>query len=277
MPPVSSPAGSSGEKTTPHVLNPTAERVAALAGEKNHTPTTQELPAAPRGFSDAEVKALADRAVDLVTRGVAPGLSKMSPSSAFDYVFANQYPATTASSRRATKDAAGRYDWEWGWASRFADEPSIPARFLESRWEIETEATPLGNGRSRTVLRVSLSVAVQHLIPDTANDRQATGSDSAEEPLMRPIVIQRTVIVQGFKPLGGPKWWPGVGLQARPFFGGQCAPVNGSILTPATRPKTLERDFERLAEYLDDPVNVDENTVSDAGDLSELVDKYCEE
>lgn len=255
-------------------LDNTAEKIVELVGEEDSTPTTANLPETPDGFRDAEAVALAERAIDLVTRGVAPRLTKMSPSSAFEYVFATQYPATTESARAGTASVAGKYDWEWAWASRFESEPPLPSRFLVSRWQVERVQVP-GSGKA---LRVTLSVAVEHLVPDHTGTRRGVDSNATTDPIvLHPIVMQRTVIIQGFRPLGGPRWWPGVGLQARPLFGGQCAPINGSVLTPATRTATLDRGFDILSDFVENPRSVEIGASSDASDLAELVNEYCED
>lgn len=276
--PADSSTSNSPARDAPPKLDATAMKIDELVGEVNLRPTTETLPAAPPGFNDAEVAAFADRAIDIVTRGVAAGLTRKSPSAAYNYVFANQYRASRESSRQATQDSAGRYDWEWAWASRFDTEPAVPARFLTSRWQVETETIQLNDGTPDELLRVILSVSIEHLVPHTSTGGDKDDADSTGDDLVvHPIVMQRKVIVQGLNPLGGPKWWPGIGVQASPLFGGGCAPVNGSILTPATRPKTLNRDLERLADYIDHPKKVDTDSISDDGDLAAFVAQTCED
>lgn len=247
---------------TPELL----QSIEAIAPTQPVELNLDKLPKAPSGFTEAEVEASAERAIDLIRRGVSPDLEGKTPRAAFEYVFANQYSDTTEQAAQASRTATGKYDWEWAWASLFETQPITPARFLALRWQVEVIPSELASGAKADLLQVTLSTAIEHRVPN------GTGTGSS----VAPIVVQRAVIINSFKPLGGPDWWPAVGMQANPLFGGKCAPVNGSLLTPARRQATLNSDLRRLREYMSEPTRINTRAVSDGGQIGDYVQRYCE-
>lgn len=237
--------------------------------------TTATLPEPPRNFTRAEVVAFANRAIDIARRGTAPALNGLDPAEAFDYVFKNQYQASRQDARRSTEAAAGGYDWEWAWASLFDQPPAEPAVILAANWQVESVPSKRADGATAPRLQVSLSTAFEYLVPREGQDTADT--ETAGQTTMEPIVVLRTIIVAGFEPLGGPDWWPGIGVQANPLFGGKCAPVNGSILTPARSAETLSSDLETLRNYIAEPDRVDTAATSEGAGLADYVEKYCED
>lgn len=246
--------------------NPTAVAIAKLTGDKTVELTTDTLPKPPTGFTKEEVTAFADRAMDLIERGISPDVTTMSEDAAFKYVFANQYSESSDATRQAF-EGIGDYSYAWAVASLFDEPPTEPAKVLAARWQVTTSEGTTADGSTAPILQVALSVAVEHQVAD---DNAAATSATA------PIVMQRTVIIKGFKPLGGEQWWPTIGYQATPLFGGKCAPINGAILTPAHKPTTIREDMARLRKYITKPNAIDVEA-SEGSDLGEYVQKYCED
>jgi hypothetical protein len=251
----------------------TITAVRAITGGEAVELTKADLPdSPPDGFNRAEVEALADRALDLARRGVSPALEGLSPADAFAYVFAGQYPRTTEAARDDSRAATGGYDWEWAWASLFDKQPRTPARVLSARWTVESEPAKLGDGTSAPLLRVVLSVIFEHDVPvETTED--AAGSPGPVEP----VLVKRSIVVQGYRPLGGPAWWPAVGVQTEPLLGGKCAPVNGSLLTPTRNQKIIREDLQKLRTALNDPADIDASSESTAGSIKAYVEKFCDQ
>ena len=226
------------------------------------------LPAAPAGFTAADVRAFAKRAVELIERGSSPDLTGKSPTDAFNYVFANQYPDTKRQAANDSQAAADGYDWQWAWATQFATRPLGPPTILDAQWQVQTVPGELPDGTAMPRLQVVLSTATKHLVAD---DRDPSGPPA-------PIVVKRAVIVDGYRPRGGPLWWPAVGVQTETWFGGKCAPSNGSVMTPAHRPSTLKADLRALQNYLSKPpVKVDTGAVSTANSIGDYLRRYCED
>jgi hypothetical protein len=257
--------------TTPNTSD-TAADINKLTGGKTVELTTDTLPAPPDGYTQAEVTAFAERAIELVQRGMTPDLSDKSPRDAFNYVFANQYPASTKATQAALQAAAGDYDWEWSWATRFDTKPSEPAKVLVARWQVETVPNEQPDGRP--MLQVSLATATEHLIPDTPNNDSGGSGDTTVNDLV-PVVARRTVIIQGTKPLGGPDWWPAIGIQSENLFGGKCVPVNGSIITPAHDPATIREDLATLRTFIKTPNKVNAGDTNTS--IADYVKNYCED
>ena len=134
-----------------------------------------------------------------------------------------------------------------------------------ARWQLDTAPGTLNDGTEAPRLQVTLSTAIEHLIKNDTSGQS------------EPVVVQRTVIIRGFKPLGGPDWWPGIGIQMTPLFGGKCAPANGSILTPSDNPKILKDDLKSLRSFINKPTEVNAEASSDASSIKEFLDLYCED
>lgn len=258
--------------SAPPKKSPTLVRLEQITGRKTASLDLAELPAPPAGFNRQEVEAFAKRAIEVIERGIAPQLTDMTPEQAFDFVFATQYPETTELSRSSSATAAGRYDWEWAWASMFQSPPEKPATILAAHWQADTVSGTLSDGTSAPQLVLTLSATIQHLVPDPTE-----GSDGDVDARLEPIVVQRNVIVRGFRPLGGPDWWPGIGIQTDVLFGGKCALVNGSKLTVVRDQQILARDFKKLRRLINQPGRVETSVSSDADDLTAYVQRNCDE
>lgn len=259
---------SRAEKSKTGKMSPTAEAVDEMTGGRTVGVTTDTLPPPPEGFTAEELRAFADRAIDIAQRGASPKLQGKTPTEAFDYVFANQFPATTQAARAGSVAAAGSFDWEWSWASLFKAQPREAAKVLAARWQVDTVPGTLDDGTDAPQLQVTLSTVVEHLVPSQAG----MGKGTAE-----PVVMQRAVTVQGYKPLGGSTFWPGIGVQTTPLLGGKCAPVNGSILTAAEDPGTVRKDLKALRDFLRTPERVNAESSTTGGDLADSVKRYCDQ
>ncbi|WP_134765129.1 hypothetical protein [Nocardioides sp. 1609] len=196
----------------------------------------------------------------------------MAPLDAFNYTFSNQYRASTRAARIATTAAVGDFDWEWAWVSLLEPVPTKQPEILALRWQVQSTPGELADGEPAPQIGVSLSVAIKHEARDDAPDATSGTADSAS----RPIVVERTVVVRGFKPQGGPQWWPAIGVQTSMYFGGKCAPVNGSILTPSADPKIVAADLRAFRNFVKSPEVIDPSARSNAEDVADYVDKYCD-
>jgi hypothetical protein len=243
----------------------TADDVRAIAGRGAARITMTDLPAPPDGFNAAEVRALAERLKDIAQRGVSPRLNGLAPDAAFDFVFANQYPQTTDLARTKSREATGQYDWQWAWASLFELAPTTSAAFLKVRWQADAVPGTLDDGTAAPQLQLSLITAIEHDLPPTG------GAESD----IAPVVMKRTLTAQSFRPLGGPGWWPAIGVQSEPLFGGKCAPKNGSLLTPTSDPEIIHEDLRKLRQLVKSDKAVDTAAVSTASSTSEYFAKYC--
>ncbi|MDO9455236.1 hypothetical protein [Nocardioides sp.] len=252
-------------RTTTPSDQSTLDRLDRLTDGKTRPPRVEDLPPPPSGFTAADVEALATRAIDIAERGVSPDLEGRSPSEAFDFVFAGQYPQTTDYARTNSRRATTGYDWEWAWASLYEDPAAAPAIFLTSRWEVARVPGKLDDGSQANQLQVTLVTATEQIVDDKRSGVRA------------PIVMVRSIILRSFKPRGGPAWWPGVGVQAEPLLGGKCAPKNDSLLTPSYNDRVLDEDFEKLADVLREVKDVEEYASSDADSIAAYLKKYCDD
>ena len=272
----------SPDSTAPHAASgsatadPTTAAIAAMTKGAPVALTLSDLPNPPPGFSQQELQAFADRAIDITERGSSAEVATMTPTQAFDFVFDGQFEATKQAAADGSRAAAGTYDWEWAWASLSEMTPIQPARILDARWQVSTVPGKLADGTPSRQLQVVLSTAIEHFISRGPTKEGDDRADQAEQQV-RPIVVKRSIIVRGFKPLGGAEWWPAIGVQTTPFFGGKCAPVNGSVLTPSDDPSVLQEDLKKLEAYLDDRDDIDAGASSNSTSMREYVDEYCED
>lgn len=82
-----------------------------------------------------------------------------------------------------------------------------------------------------------------------------------------PIVVRRTVEAAGFRPRGGPEWWPSVRARTTPFGNTGCRLYRDAILEPLADPADLRQDVAGLRNSLNNPeyiaTNFDQGANSD--------------
>jgi len=196
-------------------------------------PLTTNLGLKPvAGFTQADVDALTRRAVDVLKRGIQPRLSKMDPNKVIDYVFANQYDQTTFKFKTDSSDYLAGYSSDWLAASIYQKTPTTAPKVVKVAAKVARDSGKLDDGTTAPLLRVTVQAHAAQLV------RSASGKV--------PIVVRRTVQVSGFKPRGGPDWWPGILADTSPYGNAECPLYDGSKLIPLTDPGSLRKDLAAL-------------------------------
>ena len=185
------------------------------------------------GFTQTDVDALAKRAVDILTRSGQPRLTRMAPDTAIDYIYAHQYPATTYDFKSNAASLASGYDWQWIAASRYNKTPTTPPKIIKVNAAVTTGKGHLDDGTPARYLQVTVQIHALQQIP----------SDHGTAP----IVVRRTVQASGYRPRGGPNWWPTVVTRTGGLFGNSgCALFKGARLVPLTDPDVMRTDLADL-------------------------------
>ncbi|WP_148076998.1 hypothetical protein [Nocardioides aurantiacus] len=207
---------------------------------------------APAGFAQADVDALAQRAISVLRRSTAPTLSKMAPDEAVDYVYAQQ-PAPTRFDfeRDAIAGTQGR-PWQWLAASRFPETP-CRAKAIRVAANVKKYNGRLDDGTPAPYLTV---IVEAHLVQQVPIPNRETDADEPgdTDPATVPIVSYRAVLASGFRPRGGPGFWPSVRTRTSPFGNDGCSlDEDTALLVPSTDPDVLREDLANLKSTLRNP------------------------
>lgn len=194
----------------------------------------------PAGFTQADVDALARRAVSVLQRSTAPRLSSMDPDDAIDFVYDPQPSLTKFDFERDAIKATQGYPWQLTAASRFPETPS-EARAIRVVANAESYDGNLDDGTPSKYLAVTVEA---HLVQDVP----VTGSEFGGETV--PIVSQRAVSASSFRPRGGPDWWPSVRARMSPYGNDGCALLDEPLLVPLTDTDVLRQDLAGLKSTL---------------------------
>ncbi len=191
-------------------------------------------------FEQADVASLAERAIDIVGRSVDPKLSSMTASKAIDYVFSNQYSDTAFEFKQNATSFTYGYDWQWLAASRYPKKTGTPSKpkILKITADTSTGRDTTDQGERTDYLIVTLQVHVVQTVNTSKYGRV-------------PIVVRRTVQASGFKPRGGPDWWPSLRARTTAFGNTACGLYRGAILQPLSDSSDLRRDVADLRNSLD--------------------------
>lgn len=184
------------------------------------------------GFAQVDVDALAARAVQVLKRSADPELSDMEPDAAVDYVYEQQYRLTQFNFERDAAAATFGHDWQWLAASRYPATAS-KARVIKIAAAVSHTTGKTDDGTTEPILRVTVEAHILQTVPDADHGTV-------------PIVVRRAVEASGFKPRGGPDWWPAVITRATPFGNSGCALFKSAELKPLTDPDTLREDLANL-------------------------------
>lgn len=217
-------------------------------------------------FTRADVDALADRAIDILKRSADPKLSRLNPSQAVNRVYANQYGSTTFEFKQDAIDTNRGYDWQWLAASRYPKEAGLPTatKVLKVTGAVSTDTDRTATGERAPFL----TVTVQAHIAQTVTTKQYGRV---------PIIVRRTVRASGFRPQGGPEWWPSVMARTTPFGNTGCGLYRGAILDPLDDPDDLRRDLASLEDSLNTPGVVSDpiDTRPDSDELRDFIETDC--
>lgn len=218
------------------------------------------------GFNRADVRALADRALDVLRRSTEPRLSRLTATEAVDEVYAGQYPQTAFQFKQEAIDRTPGLDWQWSAASRYPRPSGVPTepRFLKITGKVSSGQDGIDDGTTAKFLTVTIQA---HIAQTVESDRYGRV----------PIVVRRTVRASGFRPRGGPDWWPSVSVGTVPFGNTACGLYRGALLDPITDGGDLRRDVESLKISLDSPTLIPEQSISasDADKLRDAVRDEC--
>ncbi len=218
-----------------------------VAGSRSVDLADLTLPPAPDGFTDADVRALADRLIDLVHRSMASELSGMTADEAVDHVFA-QLPAQTLVQLKddvAANQTKLSFAWQWALASRFPNDAVVSdPRYLDGRLSAKSVRSSSG-----TYLSVELET---HIASEVS-----IGEDT------RTVVLKRGLLINSFQPQGiSEKTWPAVGFSSDVYGADLCLGFRSNIVAPAVNVRTVEKGVEDLREDLG------RKAVSGAGTMS---------
>lgn len=206
----------------------------------------------PAGFTQADVDALARRAVSVLRRSTAPRLSNMSPDEAVDYVYAQQPTPTRFDFERDAIAASQGRPWQWLAASRFSKTPST-AEVIRVAANVKKYSGRLDDGTPAPYLAVTVEA---HLVQQVASPNQQTneGQSGGADPATVPIVSYRAVQASGFRPQGGPDFWPSVRARTSPFGNDGCSlDEDTALLVPSTDADVLREDLANLRSTLKNP------------------------
>ena len=215
------------------------------------------------GFQKADVRALADRAIDVIRRSADPKLSRMGPTDALNDVYRDQYAATTYDFKTNATGFTGGYDWQWLAASRYPATPSAP-KVVKVTGAVSSGKDRLDNGQPARYLAVVLQAHIVQTVP-------------TKKYGVVPIVVRRTVRVSAFRPRGGPNWWPSVTSRTTPYGNNACGLFKGAELVPYDDADGLRKDLADLKNSLDSDTVVQENfgADSDPKKVRAFVAKTC--
>lgn len=197
----------------------------------------RDHPAAPKGFTDKDMDTFAKIEVSLISKSFSQKVAQMSPDDAIAYVMTDLTPATEYDyTSRLPKEIPGKHSWEWFLASLYKDNLTEPSKIIRVDWNTETRPGKLDDGTPSRYLNLTLQVfAVQTLGPK-------------DHP--RNIIVSRAVRLSGFKPNGGPAWWPGFSSKTFPYGNDGCALGEDSTLRPLRTVKYLKEDLVSLRKAL---------------------------
>lgn len=218
------------------------------------------------GFDQADVDALADRTIDILRRSTDPNLSRLNPSEAINRVHANQYAPTTFEFKQDAIDNTVGYDRQWLAPSRYpktAGTPTAP-KVLKVTGAVTTDTDEIDAGEQAPFLTFTVQAHIAQTVTSKEYGRV-------------PIVVRRTVRASGFRPRGGPEWWPSVMARTAPFGNTACGLFEGAILDPLDNAGDLREDLANLNDSLDTrgvvPGAFDE--VSDPDELRDYIETEC--
>lgn len=191
------------------------------------------------GFAQADVDALTRRALDILRRSTNPRLSRVSATEAINRVYAGQYAPTTYEFKQDAIALTQGYDWQWFAASRFKKEAGTPSgpKVLKVAGAVSSGRDQMDTGEQASFLRVTIQAHIAQYV-------------ESEEFGRVPVIVRRTVRASGFRPRGGPDFWPSIITRTVPFGNTACGLYQGATLDPLTKAGDLRRDLASLKDSL---------------------------
>jgi len=210
-------------------------------------------PAPPKGFTDGDMDALAERLVDMATRGLSQNVvDAATDEDAYDYVMENQYADTKTEFAKAVAQSAEAGPWVWTIADRFPKETqNVGApKILQSSWETETRTA---NGKPLVTLRLQM-IATREFKSDVG---------------LKTIATRRTISLAGFDPDGGEGYWPSMGAYTTYYGVDDCQAAFDGVIAPAADPSKAKSDLADLKVALaaEELVPADDTEQKDYEDL----------
>lgn len=198
----------------------------------------RDRPDAPKGFTSKDMDTFAKTAVGLIEKGINAEVAHKSPDDAVDFVLDDLLSATKDDYTSAVRsNAYSEQGWQWFVASLYKGELAKPAKIIRVDWDTETVASELDDGTPSRYLSLSLQAFVVYPF------------GSAESP--RNVVVRRMVKLNGFRPNGGPAWWPVLSTDTTPFGNDGCALIEDSTLLPLKKAKDIQSDLTDLQKAWD--------------------------
>ncbi|MEJ7634712.1 hypothetical protein [Aeromicrobium sp.] len=192
----------------------------------------RDRPSPPKGFTEAEMDTFAKLEVGLIEKSISTKVASMGPGDAVDYVTDDLLTTTKDTYvREAAGVLEGENAWQWFLASLFDGARVEPAKIVRVDWDATRLIAELDDGTPAPVLKLTLQVFVVHTFGPKAHPRN--------------IVVRRAVALRGFRPNGGPAWWPVLSTFTEPFGNDGCA-LKESVLRPLRAAKYVKKDLGAL-------------------------------
>ena len=195
---------------------------------------TTRLPAPPKGYTEADVKALAKYAIDLSTKSRALVLSDLTPKEAVEYVVADMPPGMQKSMLKSvTTKGKVTANGALGIANRYVTEPTQLPVVVAAQWSAKD-----GTGSNEGTLVVSLSTW-------TATESPYSGG-------LGSLLVDQTFDIIAIDAQGDPAdgWWPGWNYRLAVYGMDKKTFLNRSLLAPGTDPKVLQVAVAKLRKLL---------------------------
>lgn len=170
------------------------------------------------GFTQDEVDAFADKALNLLSRSISPDLQDRDPDAAVRTILRDELPDTRTEFREKARSQLAEDNWHFLIATLPEPAPTEPPRVIDFTWKVDTINETRGDGETAPVLQVWAQAHVVHTFGQ-GDDRRLT-------------VTRRHVAVAGFEPLGGPAWWPSIGAATSTWGADDCRLIVDNELSP---------------------------------------------
>lgn len=195
-------------------------------------------PDAPEGFTSKDMDTFAKTEVALIEKAISTEVAHKAPDDAADFVLDDLLTATKDDYVSAVRaNAYDKQGWQWFVASLYKGELVKPAKVIRVDWETDTQVGKLADNTVARYLSLSLQVFVVYPF------------GPADDP--RNVVVRRMVKLNGYRPNGGPAWWPSLRTDTTPFGNDGCALIADSTLRPFKTAKHIKADHADLKKAWD--------------------------
>ncbi|KQY55822.1 hypothetical protein ASD11_15065 [Aeromicrobium sp. Root495] len=184
--------------------------------------------APPQGFERADVLAFKRQILELMRRSLSSRTANLSLDAAYDYVTESLYAATLDNVDDGLPDVFGN-DWKASLATTLGQRPVRPARLVTADWTTTSKPAELDDGTPSRTLTVRLDV---HAVVTTGTDARPNT-----------IILRRHILLRGFRPRGGPDWWPVLGFGTQNWGVNECESQAVDALVPETDASELRKQL----------------------------------